>query len=291
MRRASAIVSCALLCACNGPSFDSPSRVLGPRLLAVVAEPPETAPGVDVTLTPFVALLEGATYEWTIDLSPRALASAAGQDLFETREPIVLDGTIRGADTQRAIDELLALIGDAAPGTPEHVVRFVYEEVGLIVIAQVVVLDADGARIAEGFKRVNLTPRAGPTSNPPPPRFRVGERWVSARGVDPTRCVPEGEPLEVAPGELVVLAPEPDEPWLETYPALDLEGRRVEGVENAYYSWFSTGGDFQFNVTRAPEQEVEWTAPTTPGDYPMWLVVRDGHLGTSRCATSVRVTP
>ena len=289
--RTSAIVVAALLGACNGPSFDSPSRVLGPRLLAVVAEPPETAPGVDVTFTPFVALLEGATYEWTIDLSPRALAAAAGQDLFEAREPIVFDGTIRGAETQAAIGELLGLIGDAASGTPEHVVRFVYEEVGLIVSAHVVVRDADGVLIVEGVKRVNLTPRAGPTTNPPPPRLRVGERWASARGADPTRCEPEGEPLEVAAGELVVLAPEPDEPWLETYPALDLDGRRVDGVENAYYSWFSAAGDFEFNVTRAPEQEVEWTAPATPGEYPMWLVVRDGHLGTSRCSTSVRVTP
>lgn len=290
MRRA--WLGALLLIACEGTPFDEPSLVLGPRVIGAVAEPPELAPGEALELSVVTALADGATVEWSADPSPAALARSAGQALFEVRDPVPLpDGRLDAAATQAAIDELLALVGDATPGTPEHAVRLVYEEVGLVLTVQFVVRGASGAVIAEGFKRVGLTPRAARTTNPPPPRFAIADRWASARAGDPTRCAPEADPLEVPVGATVVLAPEVDEPWLETYPALDLDGRTIEGVENAYYSWFATAGDFQFAVTRAPEREVEWTAPEAPGEVTFWLVVRDGHFGTSWCTTSVLVVP
>ena len=88
MRRAAWLL--LFLCACDGPAFDSPSRVLGPRVLGAVAEPPEAAPGDAVALSIVTALAPGATVEWTIDLSPSALAASAGQTLFEAREPVAL---------------------------------------------------------------------------------------------------------------------------------------------------------------------------------------------------------
>ena len=291
MRRAAAL---ALLCltACEGPAFDEPSRVRGARVLAVIAEPPEAAPGQDVTLRVLSALAPGATVEWSLDASPAALASSAGQTLFERggAEPLP-DGRLDGARTQAAVDALYARIGDAPPGTPEHVVRLVDEEVGLLLFATFVVRDADGALIAEGHKRVGLSPRAERTTNPPPPRVRVGERWASARAGDPSTCTPEDAPLEARAGETIVLAPDPDERWLETYPALDLAGRPLRGMENAYYSWFATDGRFQFSVTRAPERDVEWTAPDAPGGGSRWLRVRGGHPRRPACALPPRRGP
>ncbi|HJL16184.1 MAG TPA: hypothetical protein RMH99_11030 [Sandaracinaceae bacterium LLY-WYZ-13_1] len=290
----------ALALGCAGEDFEPPSRVNGPRLLAVVATPPVVAPGDDVRLVPFAAGPDGAadvTVAFEVDLSPRALATAAGQEsLFDEGDPIALepdgDGAVLdGADTEAAIERVLALVGDAGPGTDEHVVRLVYETVGLVLRVRVTMRDAEGEVLVEGFKRVLLMPEPEAADNPPPPRVRVGETWLSARGAgDPFRCAPEaaGAP-EVAAGAEVTFAPEPDEGWLETYPALDLDGRLVEGTENAYYSWFATGGDFTLDVTRAPDREVTWTAPDAAGTVPFWLVVRDGHLGTSACRAEVSV--
>lgn len=284
------------LIACDGPTFDKPSIVLGPRMLAIVAEPAETAPGVDITLTPLVGSPDDApvTFEWSVDLGTASLASSAGQSIGEPADAIALawDGeraTLSGADTAAAIDALLALVGDAPPGTPEDVVRLVYEEVGLTILVRFVMRAEDGAVLLEGWKRIMLSPRDPPSTNPPPPRFSIGGRWVSARGGDPFACVPEGEPPTVAVGDVVALVPDLDESWLETYPALDLDGHPIEGTEAAYYSWFSTAGDFMFDVTREPYRDGEWTAPDEPGVLPIWLVVRDGHLGTSACRAEVVV--
>lgn len=278
---------------CGDSGFDPPSLVSGPRVLAVIVTPPEARPGEDIALTPIVAAPNGEelTLEWRVDLSTATLAAGAGQAIGEASEPIVLesDGVLPGEATALAIESLLALVEGAAPGTPEHVVGLVYEQVGLPVIATFVARDASGAIVVEGFKRFFLTPRADVTTNPPPPRFSIDGRWMSARSGDPLACEPEGAAPEVVAGAIAILAPDEDEAWLETYPALDIEGEPVENVEAAFYSWHSTAGDFAFAVTRAPDRAVEWTAPEEPGEHPIWLVVRDGHLGTSACRATVRV--
>jgi hypothetical protein len=297
-----ALVALALLAAGCGEEPRPPSRVEGPRLLAVVAEPPVARPGDDVTLTPLVAAPDGppdVTFEWSVDLSTRALAAAAGQRLGEEGEEeaprtLASEGsgaTLAGAETAAAIEALLARVGDAPPGTREDAVRLVYETVGLVVTVRAVMRDAAGRALAEGFKRVLLAPAPEASANPPAPRFAVGGIWMSGRDVDgPFRCVPEEAPPEVRAGAAVELAPEADEGWLETYPALDLEGRLVRSTETAYYSWFAAGGAFDRDVSRAPERSVTWTAPEAPGTVPAWLVVRDGHLGTSACRFEIRVT-
>ncbi|MBZ0121149.1 MAG: hypothetical protein K8H88_29405, partial [Sandaracinaceae bacterium] len=61
--------------------------------------------------------------------------------------------------------------------------------------------------------------------------------------------------------------------------------------ESAYYAWYSTAGAFDADITQRPERDVEWTAPVIPGVYPIWLVVRDGHLGASYCRAEIEVRP
>ena len=291
--RIALLASLALGCAND---FDPPSLVKGPRLLALVVDPPEAAPGQDIVFRALVASPDGAplTLALRVDLSTRALAAGAGQSLGDQAEPIELawDGeaaVLEGAETARAIDALLEALGDAPPGTPEHVVRFVYEAVGLPLTVELELRDERGAIVLEGFKRFFLSPRAARTTNPPGPRFAIDGRWVSASS-DPFTCEPDGEAPEVRAGAAVTLGPDPDDAgWLETYPAIDLEGEVIESSESAFYSWYSTAGSFSFAVTRAPDREVEWTAPEEPGDYPLWLVVRDGHLGASACRATVRV--
>ncbi|MGE0784522.1 MAG: hypothetical protein AB7S26_02460 [Sandaracinaceae bacterium] len=293
-RRACAIAVALSLIACDGPDFLRPSQVTSTRLLAVIAEPPEAEPGTDVQVSAMVAAPDGeaTSLRITIDLSPRALASSAGQDLFAPAEPIELvDGALAGAQTATAIEELRALTENAGPGTAEQLVWRVYQEVGLIAFARVAVIGADGAIIVEGVKRIGLAPPNRASENPPPPRFALDDRWTSARAQPRFRCEPEGEPLRAAPGSTVVLAPDPDEGWLETYPLIDLSGATVEGVEAAYYAWFAPIGELAFDMTRVPDPSVEWTIPddAPTGPTSVWLVVRDGHLGESACEARVEI--
>lgn len=232
---------------------------------------------------------------FSVNLSTATLAAGAGQALGEPDEsiPLFWDGEtalLEGTETARAIEALLSQTRDAPVGTPERVVRQVFEQVGLPVMVEFELRDPDGAIVLEGFKRFFLSSRAERTTNPPPPRFAIAGRWVRASEDDPLACTPAAEPPEVSAGAVVTLAPdEDDEAWLETYPALDLAGDLIDKRESAFYSWFSTAGDFAFAVTRPPERQVEWIAPDAPGDYPLWLVVRDGHLGTSACRATVSV--
>ena len=293
MRRA--LLIALLFAGCEGPDFAPSSIVRAPRVIAAVATPAESTPGQDVRLSTVVASPDPVDHavEWEIDLGVPALAAAAGQTLEGAPRVVrfeVVDGVARlpGEETRAAMDALSAAIDDAPLGTPEGVVRYVYETVGLTLLARFT-LRVNGEIAMEGFKRIALSPAPSRLTNPPPPRFRVGEAWLSARSGDPTVCAPEGDVPRVAPGETVTLSPEPDEDWLETFPALDLEGQVITGREDAYYSWFSTAGDFGFETTRPPGRDTEWTAPMDPGEVPIWLVVRDGHLGASACLGMIRV--
>jgi hypothetical protein len=283
------------LIGCGPSGFDPPTIVMGPRVLSIVSEPVEAAPGADFTFRPMLAQAEGVELTWAIDLSTRALAASAGQyQLGETAAAIELEwdgerALLSGGATQAAIDALFAELGEAPPGAPEAVVREVYETVGLTLVVNLVGRDAEGAIVIDAFKRVVLTPRADVTTNPPAPRFAIGGTWVSARGGEPFVCAPESDAPVVSAGSVVILSPEPDETWIETFPSIDIEGRTVQGTEDAYYSWFSTAGAFSFATTRPPDRDVEWTAPEEPGTYPLWLVVRDGHLGGSACRAEVTV--
>ena len=150
----------------------------------------------------------------------------------------------------------------------------------------------DGELIAFGFKRFAITQRASPTTNPPPPRFSVGDVWLSARGGgDPHVCAPEegARPVVEAEAEVTITPEEGEEAWLEPYPVFALGNEIQLNEEQAYYSWFVTAGEMDDDVTQRPEREVIWTAPEEPGVYPLWLVVRDGHLGMSYCRAEIEV--
>jgi hypothetical protein len=291
-------VATMLLGGCDN-GFDPPSLVLGPRILAIAVEPPEAAPGRDVVFRPFLAHGERLELEWTVSLSTAALANAAGQvDLGTASEPIALawDGeraTLDGAHTEEAMRALDEILGEAALGTREGVVRAVYERVGLALETRVFARDENGEIAIEAFKRFVLAPEGAPrTSNPPPPRFAIGDRWVSGRGgLDPFVCAAEdGGAIAIAAGAEITIAPdENDAEWLETFPSLDLAGQIVEGEEDAYYSFFVTGGEIGTETTRPPARDTVWTAPADAGDHTLYVVVRDGHLGTSACVSNVRV--
>jgi hypothetical protein len=317
------VVTCAALLTsgCIEINFDPPHLVKGPRMLAIVAEPPEIAFGEDVLFEALLVDADGSNLAQAPDVELRftacvslaAMVRAAGfgsggleDDCDEGGGDLVRLETggdlppgmarLRGAVFLELLEDLMGggtgLPGGGVPIDPQLAAALaaVIAEVGVPLRMRLEVW-RDGAPLLVGFKRFAITQRAEPTTNPPPPRFAVGGVWLSARGDDPHRCEPEeGQAPVVDAGAQVTMSPdENEEAWLETYPAVDLDARVVTNEESAYYSWHSTAGSFSADITQRPERDVTWTAPDEPGTYPVWLVVRDGHLGTSFCRADVSV--
>lgn len=324
-RRAIALAS-LLAAGCFGNDFDPPYLVKDARILAITVDPPEVAFGQDVL---FEALVvdgdgthlvgaDGVELRFYVCLSAAAVVRAAGlglaapglgDDCAEGGEDLVRleqggelpPGAARlpGAAFFRLLEDLMGGGGGGGgtgtnppidPALLETLTRVIVE-VGVPLRMELQVW-RDGELAFTGFKRFAIAQREDVTTNPPAPRFAVGDVWLSARGEgDPRTCVPEeGEAPVVEAGAEVTLAPdEDDEAWIETFPVVSLDGEVQVGRESAYYSWFSTGGEFSDSITQRPNRDVTWTAPEEPGTYPVWLVVRDGHLGTSFCRADVVV--
>ncbi len=309
----------ALAPACSGTSF-APSEIIKTwRPLAIVADPPEAAPGQDVT---FHALLSdpdgvdvidpssrGLTYTWTACFradSPGPISGAQynatepaegcdpgaeGVVALETLPDGVgrVDGTATAAFFSH-LDVLAAALGGQI--TPAQVQQ-IADQVGFPLTVQLTVTQGDKV-LMRAYKRFIVSTRDTPNTNPPPPRFQIGKDgpWVSGRGVSaPFECDPEdGTTPVIDAGAKVILGPATDDDsWRETYEVLDIRGSIVPEQEGAFYNWYGTAGAFDQDVTYAPVRDNVWTTPKTPGTYPLWLVVRDGHGGTSACRTEVEV--
>jgi hypothetical protein len=293
----------ALLGGCIQP-LDPASIVRTPRILAIVAEPPEARPGQDVVFRAMIAIPDGAarplSLRWTSCVDPERLLAASGirVDLGPDRpcdEAILAEDepyVVAGERTQAAIGELRMLAGFG--GFNRQLVDRLVGTVGLAYEVDVEVRDAAGTVLVAGYKRGAITTRDPPTTNPPPPAFRLDATAIVATG-ELFRCAAEdGSIVRAAAGSQVELAPilpegAEEEPWLETFPIIDYTGGLLEGRENAYYSWFATAGSWTRETTRPPERSTVWRTPQEPGPQTLWLVVRDGHLGTSACRLEVEV--
>lgn len=286
--------------------LDPQSIVVTPRVLAIVAEPPESAPGVDVEVDAMISIpadvARPLTLRWQACLDPEEVLRASGfrgieipgrpdcdPQTLAPGEPYV----VRGERTQALIETLrsFAMIGGFDPGLIEAVLG----TAGLAYFVEVDVLDASGDLVASAYKRVAMTTREPPTTNPPPPTFRVGETAIVQSDTERFACVAvDGATPRIAPGAEVELAPTlPEgvemEPWIETFPVFDYTGGLTTASENAYYTWFATAGAIGEHTTRPPDRETTWRAPAETGPQTLWLVVRDGHLGQSACRLDVLV--
>ncbi len=82
----------------------------------------------------------------------------------------------------------------------------------------------------------------------------------------------------------------------ERFLAFSLESRTLDEVrELLRVSWFAVGGSFRDDRTGRDAADFgttsdnEYTAPTTPGRYPLWAVLRDSRGGVSWTSIEVRV--
>jgi hypothetical protein len=202
-------------------------------------------------------------------------------------------GLLAGLVTRAAFDNVEALAESYGDRLPIDLVRRLAETAGFPATVELTVTAEDtGETLVRAFKRVTLTTRPERGTNPPPPRFQIGDAWVGpvADGT-PFLCAPEEAALEpLDAGSETVLSPaEDDDAWREQYPILTIDGAIATVTEGAYYSWYATAGDLRQGKTSAPAREEIWTAPSEGGQEALWLVVRDGHGGTSACRIDVDV--
>jgi len=265
----------------------------GTRLVWTACLVPESVPG-----------LSGMQYDG--DGTQQGCGGAAGLPLITNA-----DGSARlpsGLLTQLVTDETLTQVATVL-SIPVNLLREVLQRTGVIVTVQLQVVRDDQPTLL-AVKRVVLVDRPQREvtgSNPPAPRWSMRllgtpaeeGHWISGRDrVEPFTCDWEDDSLRVEAGRTYVLDPinvpnesdtNPEPDWRESYEVVDFSGEFTTLQEQAYYAWFATDGRLDQEQTTPPADEELWTAPSTTGRTPLWLVIRDGHAGVSACRMEVDV--
>jgi hypothetical protein len=283
------------------PTFAEPSLVDRPRILAVVADPPEVQVG---SVTQLSVLVGGAQdvsdIRWRACSLAKQVTSATqyGENIGDRgcpdAESVFATGERAEWDPSGMFFDNVAVASALGGKLPAQALEAIRVSVGVAFSVEVDLL-ADGKRL-RALKRVLVSETENPGTNPPAPAFRLGDRTLRAAPDAPGfRCVSESGSVQVKPGQLLKLDPLLENPngdeesWLETYQVVDARGVQGTRKEQAFYSWFATEGSISDNTTRAPQRATAWRAPSEPGCAQLWLVIRDGHGGQSACGVSVAV--
>lgn len=283
-------------------ALDPPTLVKTPRILLILADPPESTPGTDIRLGVIAHVPDDpegltTTYRWRVcDSPPRVLRAAqipAELPLPDTCATLADTGpsaTIPGMRTAS-----LATLLSSIPPSERFDTTFlttILDTAGIPFEVEVDVLDAEGNVLVTGKKIAAITTRTAPppTTTPPVVLFSFGDEDVAMPDdLLDFRCITTSGPLRAAARSVVPVTPIPGIDWTEEFPIWDYSGRVRIGRENEYYSFYATGGSISEETTRPPNRAVEWTAPEEPGSYRFWMIVRDGHLGGRGCHVDVEV--
>ncbi|MCX7807403.1 MAG: hypothetical protein N2515_02235 [Deltaproteobacteria bacterium] len=306
------LIVCLGTLGCGVGGLDSPTIVKTPRILAIIAEPPESFPGSEIRVgvlahSPDDPEGENLRYRWRLCVSLRRVLSitgipgdGAGADRCEELPATGPVAVIPGEATRELVRTIENL-----PQTGRLDPRFllaVLATAGLPFEVEVDVLDAGGKILVRGTKIVAITtrmpPLPPPTTNPPPIVYKLGD-GVEGPEVDVDVVMPPDPfdfrwwlpngPVRFPQDTQVTIQPISGADWTESYPIWDYSGQVQLGKENEYYSFYVTHGGLSKETTRPPEREVLWRTPKEARTVRLWLVVRDGHLGSRACRVDVQV--
>jgi hypothetical protein len=265
-------LSCLLLSSCAVPVVDEPWRIERARLLAVVAQPAEVAPGDEVTLAALMAAPEEAepvSVAWAPCDAPTpfgasttvseacwgALAAAPREMERERTFTVPLDACARfGADGSAG----------ARPRDPDATGGW-YWPVAL------------GLDESTSFAGVRLTCRPGSVP------LEVVQAWRSAwRPNDNPRLeVIASSPLDaLTSGQTVELVADWSNTPEESYAVARPGSAQLDFATESYdVSWF-VAGDVVLEKARTSGR-VQLRVPPTAGTGRVWGVLRDGRGGVS----------
>jgi hypothetical protein len=284
------------------PEFTPASLVDGPRVLAIVADPPEVAPGTDVALSALIADAPDANISFRACASFSAVLGSGsqygemptdqgcGDTGFVELASHGAEATLPGSLTSDLFDNLSlaqTLLGAALPSA---VIDEIRSEVDLAFLVEVRLELND--KLVRAVKRVLIRAGGGGQHiNPPPPHFSLAGAEIVADPAAAFSCESSAnQTLGLPLGAAVPLEPwlgGPTEDWLASYQIIDARGQLTERQEQAFYSWYTSAGTLDHRVTSAPERANVWHLPNLPGCARLWLVVRDGQGGESACGISV----
>ena len=254
-----------------------------PRVLAVVAEPPEIRPGQRASFSAVVPT-PGDTSTWVkiwlacpvddggigfgcvTDFSALDLETATPEQLAELGfvgiEPGLPPAYVAPVDLLDGLD-------------PEERAEGRYVNVQVTALPEAVVDDPDALAeldfnaIEAAYNRLVVSEAATPNHHPQFDRFLV-DRLV----------VPVGVAVEVDAGQTYDLGVTLRDGAREQYQFINADGVVEERVEEPYVTWYTTDGEMLESYTLYPYLEASWTAPEAGGTTGTWYaVLRDRRGG------------
>jgi hypothetical protein len=256
------VLAPALAAGCQ-PSFPRYSRVHSLAVLAIVAEPPEIAPGEATRLSALAVDPDGrpVALEWAACALPPPAGEPVDRRCVAGEEGEFLTPLGAGA----AADFTLPPVDAGALGLPDATAGVYYP--------------------------IRLTARAGEDRVVAIYRLRVAS--AAGRNHNPTLdgLFAEGKPLEegalVRGGAPIALSPRVA--GSETYLGYDLEaGSLAAKREQLRLSWFSTDGDFAEDHTGGDLPDNAWTPACAREAIDLWLVARDERGGAAWIRRALR---
>lgn len=292
MRALLPVAAALSLVACK-PDFAQPaSLIVGPRILAVRAAPPEALPGGSMRFEALAVAPSGTlaatTLRWAFCSAPKPLTenNVVGPDCLGSAARPLGQGAVIAADLPA---DACLLFGPETPpqqpGQPPFRPRDPDVTGGYY---QPLRLDLDGEEaIAMPRITCNLTQASADVAREYRERYRRNQN-PQLRSLDAPATAARGQKLD-----LRTLWQADD---AERYVVYDVATQAlVERREALRVSWFATAGSFESEISGRPEDDMatfaanRWTAPAAAGTVHLWAVLRDSRGGSDWKAFDIEV--
>lgn len=249
---------------CEPALVDRTSLIDSPRIIAVIAEPPEAAPGAMVQLRAVIAGASGAAPRWAACNLPRPFSQnqAVDSDCVSALSSATATGE---TFTFAVLPNVCRVFGPDAPSggvrprDPDATGGY-YQPVGVELDAPVF-----------AFERLSCSP-AGVS-------FDVAQayRQQARPNLNPSFQLTTDAPKAGAAIEVRAdWSAAPEERFVMIDP---VSAQLVTATERYDVTWFVTAGEL--DSARSSSGTTRWTLPSQPGEGTLWAVLRDSRGGVA----------
>jgi hypothetical protein len=131
-------------------------------------------------------------------------------------------------------------------------------------------LEQDDNSIELAYKRMPVSTASTPNHNP-----ELSALTVDGYPIEPNQV------LHVTAGQSYALDPILGETAIEAYEYVTSNGETETRIEEPYFTFYATGGSFDYSYSLYPYSSVQWTAPdvSAGAELRVWVVIRDRRGG------------